>query len=110
MATSLQIEVEDGPVRVVRLVGELDVDSGRRSRATLDLAISKALQPTVVVDLSELSFCDSSGVRILLALHRLAADAGRELRIRDVMPSVALVLNLTGADRVLVAAADREAP
>jgi anti-anti-sigma factor len=110
MATSLQIAVEDGPVRLVRLVGELDVDSGRRCGAALDSAVSTALQPIVVVDLSKLTFCDSSGVRILLALHRLAADAGRELWIRDVMPSVALVLNLTGADRVLVAAADREAP
>ena len=104
MATGLQIVLEDGPARVVRLIGELDVDSAQRSGASLDSAVNTAVQPTLVLDLSELSFCDSSGVRALLALHRLATDAGRDLSVRNATASVALVLNLTGADRVLSAA------
>jgi anti-sigma B factor antagonist len=109
MATSLEIALEDGSVRVIRLVGELDLDSAPRSRATLDAAVTAASQPTVVLDLSELTFCDSSGVRVLLALHRLAAGEGHDLRIRDATSAVTQVLNLTGADRVLLTTSDGDA-
>jgi anti-sigma B factor antagonist len=106
MATSLEIALEDGPVRVVRLIGELDLDSAPRSRATLDTAVTSASQPMVVLDLSQLTFCDSSGVRVLLGLHRLAAGEQRELRIRDATSAVTQVLTLTGADRVLLTTSD----
>ncbi len=109
MATSLEIALEDGSVRVIRLIGELDLDSAPGSRPTLDAAITSASQPTVVLDLSELTFCDSSGVRVLLALHRLAAGENRDLRIRDATSAVTQVLNLTGADRVLLTTSDGDA-
>jgi len=109
MATSLEIALEDSSVRVIRLVGELDLDSAPRSRTVLDAAVTSASQPVVVLDLSQLTFCDSSGVRVLLALHRLAAGEHRELRIRDATAAVTQVLNLTGADRVLLTS-DGDAP
>jgi len=106
MATGLQIALEDGTVRVIRLTGELDLDTADRSRGSLESAVATAASPTIVVDLSELTFCDSSGIRALLALHRLAADAGRDLRVREPTRAVAQVLNLTGADRLLLAGDD----
>ena len=109
MATSLEIALDDGDARVIRLIGELDLDSAPRSRESLDAAVTSASQPMVVLDLSELTFCDSSGVRVLLALHRLAAEAQRDLRIRDATSAVAQVLNLTGADRVLLTTSDGDA-
>jgi len=110
MATGLQIALEDGSVRVIRLTGELDLDSVNRSRGSLESAVATATAPTIVFDLSELTFCDSSGVRALLALHRLAADAGREFWVREPTRAVAQVLNLTGADRLLLARGDGATP
>ncbi len=109
MATELEIRVEDGPTRVVRLVGELDVDSARRCASALEQAVSEG-STVIVLDLTALTFCDSSGVRTLLSLQRGAADAGRELRVRGVDGPVAEVLRLTGVDRVLRAADGDEAP
>jgi anti-sigma B factor antagonist len=109
MATSLDIALEDTSIRLIRLVGELDLDSAPRSRTTLDAAVTSASQTTVVLDLSELAFCDSSGVRVLLALHRLAAGNDRDLRIRHATAAVAQVLSLTGADRVLLTTSDGDA-
>lgn len=106
MATGLQIAFEDGAVRMIRMVGELDLDTVNRSRGSLESAVATAPTPKIVVDLSELTFCDSSGVRALLALHRLAADAGREFWVREPTRAVAQVLNLTGADRLLLARDD----
>lgn len=100
MTTQLDISVEDGPVRLVQLVGELDVDSAKRRGAELETAVSSG-GPNVVVDLSALTFCDSSGVRALLALHRQAQGSGRALHVRGASGSVAEVLRLTGVDRVL---------
>ena len=106
MATGLQIALEDGTVRIIRLKGELDLDTANRSRESLESAVSTTATSTIIVDLSELTFCDSSGIRALLALHRLAADAGHEFRVREPTRAVAQVLNLTGADRLLLARDD----
>jgi anti-sigma B factor antagonist len=105
MATGLQIVFEDSSVRVIRLMGELDLDTVGRSRGSLETAVANADLP-IVVDLSDLTFCDSSGVRALLALHRMAAASGGEFWVRNPTRAVAQVLNLTGADRLLLARDD----
>jgi anti-sigma B factor antagonist len=103
MTTQLDISVEDGPVRRVQLVGELDVDSAKRCGPQLETAISAGDPGLVVVELAGLTFCDSSGVRALLGMHRRAQDLGRDLRVHGAAGSVAEVLRLTGVDRILQA-------
>jgi anti-anti-sigma factor len=78
-SSMLQVKWSDqGTTRVLVATGELDVASTRR----LDKEIARAIadrRETVVVDLSELSFCDSSGVRLTLSAQRQAAAQGVRL-------------------------------
>lgn len=54
-----------------------------------------------IVDMSSTTFCDTSGVRVLVQAHQRAQATGAELRL--VVPAVRVrrVFQLLGVDRVL---------
>ena len=64
-----EVEHADGLV-VVRLIGELDLVS----EPVLSAALAEADGKPLRVDLSELAFMDSTGLRALLSLQREHAD------------------------------------
>jgi anti-sigma B factor antagonist len=47
------------------------------------------------------SFCDSSGISMFFALHGKAVAAGGKLTIRDPMPAVRRVIEITQLDSVI---------
>lgn len=94
MSTALEVRIADDGAYIVH--GDLDAHSS----ATFESALSSA-GGTVVVDLSEVPFADSSGLRVILALHRrLEASDGR-LVIRAPSRRVDRLLTVTGLDEVL---------
>jgi anti-sigma B factor antagonist len=58
---------------------------------------------TVVLDLRELTFMDSTGVRTIVAAHQIAEETGHELRVvrppRD--SAVSRVIEISGIDDAL---------
>lgn len=65
-----------GELVVVSLAGEVDVDNVSRVRACLDEAVDKG-GPRLVVDLSGLTFIDTTGLGVLVRqLARLRARDG----------------------------------
>lgn len=81
-------------------VGELDHDSVGPLREALDDALGG--QATMVaVDCSGLSFCDSTGLNLLLRARLAAESAGRRVVLVDPSPMVARMLEITGAGEVL---------
>lgn len=89
---------------VVRLEGELDMFSSPRLRDELYELL--ASDRNVVLDLNELTFTDSSGIRCLMLVASRSRATGDRLRI---LPpgggQVAQVLTLTNVDRYLPLAA-----
>lgn len=94
-ASSEQLTVErfnEGPRRVVALVGELDVATAEIAEQALDCELD-------VLDLSGLEFMDSAGVRILLGICRARQDP---LVVRGVTRAVRRILDMTGVCDMLV--------
>ena len=90
----------DGTV-VIRLQGELDMCAA----PTLGRDLTEALDGmphTISLDLSGLTFLDSTGIRVLVGAHRRAAAQGCGFILRSPQRSVLRVLKLTGLDQVLV--------
>ena len=50
----------------------------------------------IVIDMAEVSFMDSSGLRVLLDLHQRAGEAERRLVLRTPSPSVTKLLEVSG--------------
>ena len=94
--------VEDGGDRaVVRLVGEVDVAAEERWWTALDDA--RALSRTVEVDLSHVTFIDSSGLRLLLAALRKAEAESEDLTLVSASDAVRRLVELSGLSDLLVA-------
>lgn len=87
-------------VIVVRPTGKLDVDQTPALRTALLSALAHAGGPTdVVVDLSRVGFCDSSGLNVLIRAMLAACESGRGLRLAAPCTQVARLLNVTDADK-----------
>jgi anti-anti-sigma factor len=82
------------------LSGEFDVSAvGRASTA---LAEAEALSPAnIVLDLSLLSFLDSSGLHWILEAHECAERRGSRLSLVAAPPSVQRIFELTGLEKHL---------
>ncbi|CAN3978049.1 STAS domain-containing protein [Kitasatospora purpeofusca] len=97
----LRIDVRrSGPVRIVSVGGELDRDSADGLLAALAGLPEEGLT-RILVDLAELSFCDSTGLNVLLRARQDAERAGVLLELAGPRPVVVRLLALTGADTVL---------
>jgi anti-sigma B factor antagonist len=91
---SLDITSGEDAWTTVSVAGELDlVTVGDFARAVESALATGA----VTIDMRELTFMDSSGVRALNTALSQAASQGRRLRVLDGMhPSVVRLLQLTG--------------
>jgi anti-anti-sigma factor len=84
----------DGDALIIVLAGEFDLATAHRVRETLTRAMSEPRR-RLTVDLSEVTFMDSSGVHVMLDLHKLCRDTGSTLSIRPGPPNVQRVFELT---------------
>jgi anti-anti-sigma factor len=97
---ALAIRAEDG-LLLAHLSGEIDLSNSQ----DLELAIAEAVPNTatgMVLDLSDLTYIDSAGIRLLLTLARRFRWRGQELTL--VVPDgsgVRRVLELAGAGSAL---------
>ncbi|BFP53051.1 STAS domain-containing protein [Streptomyces fimicarius] len=73
-------EAEQGSWTVLRMSGELDLVTSPVVRQSVHEAVAEG-QHDVVLDLSEVFFCDSSGVGVLIASRRLMKSCGGRLRL-----------------------------
>jgi anti-sigma B factor antagonist len=93
-------EQRDGML-VLSVSGELDLATAPDLCMRLT-RLRMARRPVVVIDLTDLRFCDSTGLRALLGEAREARIAGGRLSV--IVPpgsAVRRLLDLTGADEVL---------
>jgi stage II sporulation protein AA (anti-sigma F factor antagonist) len=87
--------------RVIRLRGELDIESAPDLERVL--LRSRPRGQRVVVDLTELKFMDSTGLRVLLRA-RAAAEEGRwQINLRNVPPTIRRLFDMTGVHAALPA-------
>ncbi len=98
VSKQLQIEVRNGTEPVeVSLVGDVDVASETLVVETLSALATQQ----VIVDLSQVGFLDSSGIRALVIGHRASKAAGGSLALRGPSYEAAQVLELTRLTEVI---------
>ncbi len=85
---------------IVSLAGEIDLYTAPRLRAELAAALAGEGPVRVVVDMSGVEFCDSTGMNVLLAAHRQARDLGGEFWLAAPPLPVRKILQVTGLDSV----------
>jgi len=94
-------------VAVVEAAGELDIHTSAVFKDSLVGAIEEGAT-RVVVDLTGVTFIDSSALGALVGGARRSAEVGRELMIVCPAGSVARVIEITGLNRAFTIYATRE--
>ncbi|MFC7640459.1 STAS domain-containing protein [Streptosporangium lutulentum] len=83
---------------IVALSGELDYDNAEVLRAQI-LVLLTGEHRCLVLDLAELAFCDSTGIRIFLALRALIDERGGVIALTDLHPRLVRAFQMTGLVR-----------
>ncbi|MEV7402813.1 STAS domain-containing protein [Streptomyces sp. NPDC091267] len=86
-----------GPV--LEITGGLDHRTAPELRRAVDRLTLVAGQ-LLVLDLTGLAFCDSSGISALLAAHNLAKEQNADTALAAVPADVTRILRIVGLDRV----------
>ncbi|KAB2589734.1 MULTISPECIES: STAS domain-containing protein [Streptomyces] len=104
----LQVEARtEGRSEVVTPVGELDHHTADLLREPLESAVEQG-RSRLVVDCSRLDFCDSTGLNVLLGARLKAEAVGGGVHLAGMLPVVARVFEITGAEAVFTVHATLE--
>ncbi|WP_329389417.1 STAS domain-containing protein [Streptomyces sp. NBC_01351] len=97
---TVSVDFEPGPQRVLaRVHGEIDMDHASALREDLTSAL-EAGRHGLDIDLSDVTFCDSSALHVLLDLNRMAAETGKSLVLTALSRRVSRLFEITGAHHV----------
>ena len=94
----------------VKLNGEIDHHSVRTVREEIDRQICFRRADKVVLDLSSVSFMDSSGLGLILGRYTRTKENGGHLVIKNPCKSAERVLKLAGTDKIIPVIYDTDSP
>jgi anti-sigma B factor antagonist len=89
-----------GDHTVMSVSGEIDLYTAPRLHGELATALAGGGPVRLVVDMSGVEFCDSTGMNVLLAAHRRAREHGGDLELAAPRPAVRKILQVTGLETV----------
>lgn len=92
---------EQGRTLTARLMGEIDHHAAKEIMAELAEQIDAALPEHLVLELSEVTFMDSSGIAVLLNAWRRMGQLEGTMVVRRAPPQADKVLKAAGLDRLL---------
>jgi anti-sigma B factor antagonist len=88
-------KTRQGGIHRLTPIGELDLATAPLLESAFDAALRGDDAEMIVVDLTELSFIDSSGIHLLIRMRAACGDVDR-LRVINGSRAVERVLDLTG--------------
>ena len=99
---------DDGRCLTLRLVGELDHAAAQTVMPGIEDAVEEYLPRRCVLDLTGVSFMDSSGITVILKTDRLLRQTGGALALSGVPGQVRRVLDVAGLTKIVPVLDDRE--
>jgi anti-sigma B factor antagonist len=90
---------------VIEVRGDIDLSVGDEFRQAMDDACSVGLP--VLVDMAKVTFCDTTGLTILVGCRNLLDARGDRLIVAEPGPAVHRVMDVTGLVEVLGVCEDR---
>jgi stage II sporulation protein AA (anti-sigma F factor antagonist) len=97
----LNLEViDDNEVLMVRIKGEMDLASADQIRNEVDQRLLGDKCRHLLLDLTRVTFIDSSGIGVILGRYRKLTDEGGRLVILKPQPQVRRVLDISGVSRL----------
>lgn len=90
------------------LQGELDHHGVKNSMDLIERLIDDFMPKECVIELSKLSFMDSSGIALILKIHRLMRLRGGRVWIENAEKQPMRVIDASGIDRIIKISLNKE--
>ena len=90
-----------GRTLVVRVAGELDLDTAREFRARIDADLDRFASRDLILDFGLVSFVDSSGLGAILGRYRRVTEKGGTVVLCRPVDHVRRLLDQAGVSRVI---------
>lgn len=98
----MKINVERvGKSLVARVDGELDMLVAGDFRTQMESTLDREAVPNLILNFSEVSFIDSSGLGVILGRYKRISQAGGCMAIVNPQPQVQRILELSGIMRII---------
>ena len=95
MDATFAAEQSEVGICMIRARGEVDLAAAPKFQEAIDAAIES--KPTsMLIDLSEVTFLDSSGIRVLVDAQRRLKEAGASFTIDGMSPALTRVFEIAG--------------
>ena len=95
-------------VLTAKIIGEIDHHSAKTLREKIDGEVCYRRPEKLIVDFSEVSFMDSSGLGLLLGRMKTAESVGCSFALKDPSERIVRLLKLAGADRLFCITGEKQ--
>lgn len=85
---------------MVSIKGEIDIYSIEKFREIIEEKI-RTQAPEIILDCSELSYMDSTGMGVLIELRNKTKEMGQKIIMINPRPNIKKLLSLTGVDKII---------
>ncbi len=89
-----------GEVLTVYLQGEIDHHSAKSMREEIDNAVNFNMPSLLILDFSEVTFMDSSGIGLVMGRFKNLQKSGAKLNLSNLSGSIYKIMKLAGIDRL----------
>ncbi len=104
----VEVNIQVEPQRLIaRLRGEIDHHAAGALREKLDHATERCRCRVLVLDFSEISFMDSSGIGLILGRYKLMSRLNGQLLVRGVSPRLMRMMQMAGLEKLQIFETER---
>ena len=97
----MRISSEGTETVVLAVSGEVDLGTAPGLEEAVTAAVASAGAQAVRIDLTDVSFMDSTGLRVLLSGRQAAQERGIAFSVANPRPHLLKVMRVTGIDGLL---------
>lgn len=92
---------QEGTSLIAYIYGEIDHHTARTIREAIDGQVELKMPEILVLDFTDVSFMDSSGIGLAMGRYKIMSSIGGELKIRNTSDSIGRVMKLAGIERLV---------
>ena len=85
----------------IALFGELDHHAAKTAIAEINAWLDQTMPFSVVLNMQHITFMDSSGIALILAVYKRTRFSGGKLSLTSLPPPVKRILRAAGIERLL---------
>ncbi|MBR5632565.1 MAG: STAS domain-containing protein [Clostridia bacterium] len=89
-----------GGILIAHVKGEVDHHNAGVARHAIDRELERERPSQLALDLSAVSFMDSSGLGLILGRYNKASELGVKFTVRNPTPATMKIISLAGGERI----------